>query len=107
MAVEFEDSVPEVSIIRKLNTTVFSKPPPFLTKLLLKTKLIKNENQAHTILIIIVVLGILITLYNFGLFRSIKNYIIQHRTIYREDLTPEELEQLPPDVLKTLPTRNK
>lgn len=97
--VEFEEDL-QFQILRK---KTHKKNPP-LVGLVLKLGLAQSEKQANMVLGIIIIIafaGAGTILFRNTLF-SPQNDTIQ----YKEDLTPKERQELPPDFIKSLPSRN-
>ena len=98
MSVEF----PEEKFDAGGNDYVVKKTPT-MVKWVMKTGIAKDEKQANIILIVIAILFLALSLYIFA--NTGSNQKGTAGALYIEDIPEEELKDIPPEILETIPSR--
>ena len=70
-----------------------------LTRFIIKSGIVKSESGATAVMVGVIILSCAVMWFIWA--PSFK----KGETIYREDLTPEELQTLPEDIINSLPSR--
>ncbi len=78
---------------------------PKMVQWVMKTGLVKDETQANYVLLGISVVFLIMTAV--VMFDMKGPSASSGGVTYREDLSPEELEGIPPEILNSLPSRNE
>jgi len=85
------------------NSTSGVPKSPTMVKWVMKTGLVRDEAQANYVLIGIAVIFFMLTF----IFIVDWNTTTQQSVLYIEDLPKEELSNIPPEILETLPSRSE
>lgn len=87
----------------KYQSTGISSNPKGIVGWLIRMKWVKNTKQANFILLIFILLSLSISFYLINQAISLGS---DKNVIYKEDLTPDQIKQIPPEFYRNIPSRN-
>ena len=85
------------------NDNYVIKKTPTMVKWVIKIGIVKDEKQANIVLIILAVIFLGLAVYIFA--NTGSKPTATAGVLYREDLSEEDLQNLPPEILESIPSR--